>query len=450
VYRYLQSYTDHFGLRPNIQLNAAVQDLRRIDGQWELVLLIDGIEKTARFDKLMVAVGTFHTPIIPEIENIDKFAGDVRHSITFSPSEQYKNKRVLIVGFHASGVDVGSSLAGIASKILFSRKNGTIILPKFGPDGRTFDQALTLPLMFFQMTLEKYLPRLWYYLLDSMCIQIMNKAFPGAAEKYRLLPAPSMETTTPLIVDQIWPFLESGFVELTGAVKRVTGPRSVELMDGTILEDLDAIIYCTGYRTEVPWMPQEWQPVPSPGDPPSLYQNIFPLHSDPEVRNSLAFMGQGATPFPGFAMLETVAMTVAQVWKGKVQLPPLEEMQSWYQNNVDSREAVKKRMKYDATYYPLLLPLGPWWSFLDKTSGTDIIEHFSWTSWKSWSFWWRDRELYQTCKQQPLSPAVFRLFQGDKRKAWAGARSQILYDHRLAEKRSQIKLERDREDKKER
>jgi hypothetical protein len=39
-----------------------------------------------------------------------------------------------------------------------------------------------------------------------------------------------------------------------------------------------------------------------------------------------------------------------------------------------------------------------------------------------------------------MSPAVFRLFESDRRKTWAGARAQILYDNKLATERAAIKV----------
>lgn len=158
----------------------------------------------------------------------------------------------------------------------------------------------------------------------------------------------------------------------------MTGPKTVQLHDGRIIEDLDAIIFCTGYHFSIPFVPKEWDPYPVDGEPPKLYQNIYPLHSDPDVRNSLAFMGQGAVPVPGFAMFESVAMATAQIWKGSSKLPPLSEMQGWYEENLRIYNEKKGRMKTDSTFYPVFLPVEGWWSFLDSNAGTGIMDHFSW------------------------------------------------------------------------
>ena len=449
MFAYLNSYADHFSLRPHIRLNSAAKDMKRKGGKWELTVLVDGKElKTEQFDKIMVATGSFHQPKMPKVPGIDQFAGDVRHSVKFSPTEQYKDQKVLIIGFHATAVDVASSLTEYASKMYLSRKNGVVLLPRYSPNGRTFDQGMNMNFAFFQMFCERWCPGLLYWMLDKLLVKISKSSFPGLDEKHHFLPAPSIETTTPVIVDQILPHFESGLCEPVGAVKRVTGPKSVELLDGTVLDDIDSIIFCTGYDFAVPFMPKEYNPYPVLGDPPALYQNIFPLHPDPEVRNSLAFMGQGASPFPGFVLLEAAGLAVGQVWKGNSKLPSLPKMQEWYENNLESRRRVKSRMKYDATYYPVFLQLDGWLRFLNDTAGLGVLEHFSWTSWQSWRFWLTDGKLYKTCLSGITSPAIFRLFDTGKRKAWPGARAQIAKDNDIADERMRIKASKDKENNK--
>lgn len=56
--------------------------------------------------------------------------------------------------------------------------------------------------------------------------------------------------------------------------------------------------------------------------------------------------------------------------------------------------------------------------------------------------------MYNMCKNKVMSPAIFRLFESDRRKAWAGARSQIIHDNKIADERARLKLESVRETKK--
>lgn len=441
MFAYLNRYADTFDLRPSFRLSSAVKDIRRVNHRWELTILNDGKETyTEQFDKLMVATGTFSTPHIPVLEGIEQFKGEAFHTINFAPSQDYKGKNVLIVGFHASSVDVCATLSKQTSNLYLSRRNGLALIPRFSPDGRTFDTPMALSFIRIQMFLERFFPSFFYWLLDYVLASTSKKSYPSLAKFNFLESQPSIRTTPPVAADQIVPLLENGSVTPVRQVKRITGPNSVELVDGTILTDIDTIIYCTGYKFNYPFMPKEWNPYPTDGEPPHLYQNIFPLHSDPEVRNSLAFAGAGASPFPGFCLLEMATQAVAQTWLGKSQLPPLSEMQAWHRANQELYLKNKREMKTNATYYPIMLPMNDWLTYLDKTAGTDILPHFSWTSWKSWSFWWTDRELYNAMSYKLLSPALFRYWDTGRRKAWAGARAQCFYDLELSEKRAKERV----------
>jgi dimethylaniline monooxygenase (N-oxide forming) len=285
--------------------------------------------------------------------------------------------------------------------------------------------------------MSRWFPHLFNWMIDTAINQMSKKAFPS---RWNFSPAPSISVTAPLIADEIYPFLQSGFAEPVTEVRRIIGPKSVELTDGTTLTDIDTIIYCTGYDMAVPFVPKMHNPYPVLGEPPMLYRNIFPLNKDPTIRDSLAFLGQAAIPFAGFAQHELIAMAVAQVWGGKTQLPSYEEMQKWRRGYLAWRKDLASRQKVKSTFYVAFMPVHDHMKWLDKVAGTGIFENFGW-GWKAWSFWWRDKELYRKCKTGLFSPAIWRLFETGRRKAWPQARQQILDDNVRAER--QIKERRE-------
>lgn len=278
-----------------------------------------------------------------------------------------------------------------------------------------------------------WFPRLFNWLIDKGVTSISRKAFPDVPSKWKFSPAPSIAVTSPLIADEIYPLLESGFAEPVSEVRRITGPKSVELADGTMLNDIDAIIYCTGYDMAVPFVPKEFNPYPVVGEPPMLYRNIFPLNKDPAIRDSLVFLGQAAIPFAGLVQHELIGMAIAQVWRGKIQLPSYEGMQEWRRGYLKWRDDLTARQKIKSTFYVAFMPMYDHMRWLDKTAGTGLFEHFGWSS-KAWAFWWRDRELYRKCKTGLFSPAIWRLFETGMRKAWPQARRQIFDDNERAER----------------
>jgi dimethylaniline monooxygenase (N-oxide forming) len=284
-------------------------------------------------------------------------------------------------------------------------------------------------------------PSFWNRLADSMLVKMSKKAFPTQRKEWNLLPAPSIAVVTPVVADEIFPLMESGFATPVSEIERVSGSKQVTLKDGRVLDDIDSIIYCTGYDFDVPrFVPQEFHPYPVKGKEPYLYRNIFPLHPDPDVRNSLAFLGQAAFPFPGFVQHEMYGLAVSQVWQGKSKLPPLMGMEQWHHDNIAWRNKLCKQHKVEGFYsvFTRAEDMTPW---LNETAGTGLFEYTSLFSRKAWSFWWQDRKFYNLVTGGLFSPSIWRLFDMGKRKAWNGAKEQIIQDNEFAAMRAKERVE---------
>ena len=270
---------------------------------------------------------------------------------------------------------------------------------------------------------------------------------------------------TPLMADTRWTFLESGFAQPVAAVKEITGPRTVVLTNGRVLEDIDSIIYCTGYHFNMPedLIPRAddddaegsslaYDPYPEgPGQNPYLYMNMFPMDADPKVRTSLAFLGHAATNYPGFVQFELQAMAVSQVWKGRSSLPPRPQMLEWHRNHTSWRRMMARRHNVPEaghTFYPAMIPqaqLVPW---LDAMAGTGVMATFG--GWfnglfnpSAWTLWWRDRELYDLCTKKLFGPAVWRVAETGKRKAlgYEGVKELLRSENASLEKSIKAKQE---------
>lgn len=84
--QYLAAYAEHFNLAPMARLNTSVHAAAYDEtlGQWRLQISQNGgPRKTELFDKVVFCMGADQIPNIPKIEGIEKFEGDVIHSIAF-------------------------------------------------------------------------------------------------------------------------------------------------------------------------------------------------------------------------------------------------------------------------------------------------------------------------------------------------------------------------------
>lgn len=103
-------------------------------------------------------------------------------------------------------------------------------------------------------------------------------------------------------------------------LKRFTS-KVVELVDGTILDNIDAVIFCTGYLYSFPMFSRQLGFISEDGlYVHHLFQQTF-YAEDP----SLVFLGmlKQIVPFPTF---QNQAILVAKVWAGKLVLPSVETM----------------------------------------------------------------------------------------------------------------------------
>ncbi|KAG8169533.1 hypothetical protein KVR01_000278 [Diaporthe batatas] len=441
MWEYMQGYADHFQLSPHIQLNTRVTHVSREGDAWVVELLTKDGSRREYFDRVAVANGSFTTPKQPKFPGTEEFTGRTLHAIDFHHPETFQGQRVLLVGLHASAQDVAVGLSGHAAQLYASHRNGVVLLPRYDTKGAVLDTSMTLNITRFCLFATTWFPNTLDWLLNKAIVATSKAAFPNMPKSWNFLPAPSIATTAPLIADEIYPLLESGFCEPVAAVSKITGPKTIELKDGRTLNDIDAIIYTTGYDLSAPFLEDKYNPHGTPDTPPRLYRGTFPLHEDSRVRNSLAFLGHGAVAFPGFVQHELVTMAVSQIWSGNSSLPPLSEMQAWYRGFLEWRQEKLNAQKSEATFYTLIQPLTDHLRWMDSAAGTDVWEHFGWFSRKAWSFWWNNRKLYNLCANGVFTPTIWRLFESGKRKSWHQAKEQIVLDNEAAQSQVRIRLE---------
>lgn len=473
IYDYLGSYADHFDLRRHYHLNTKVKHILRQGDRWALQVT-DQTTNTTRtdyFDRVCTATGTYFSPRFPKLQGIEKFGGRVLHSIDFHNAEQFRDQNVLLIGMHATTQDVTSELSAYAKHVYMAHRSGVLLLPRFSEDGGAFDATGKLPVTLMQLFLENWAPAVWLWILNTLCRGFSTRAYGDLPARLGLSPAPNMAIATPLMADTIYPFLESGFAEPVSQVKEIAGPRTVELANGRILEDIDAIIYCTGYHMTLPADlipktapspsvsdpdPSSYNPYPNgPGTNPHLYMNTFPMTSSPSINNTLAFVGHAAINFPGFIQQELQVCSISQIWQGRKRLPLQDEMLAWHRKHTLARNNLGR--KYGAvengTFYPILLPFNVYFPWLNHTAGTGVLETFGGIfnglfNPCAWRLWWTDREMYRLCTRGIFTPTVFRIFDAGGRRPldWEDARARLRRDNEVFERaRKAKKAELDRE-----
>lgn len=277
--------------------------------------------------------------------------------------------------------------------------------------------------------LEKHIPSCLESMVNKKVQGIMQGCFGELDPSWRLSPGPSIKVSPPVVSDSLVEHLRSERVRPVRGIKRIKGPNTVELEDGEEVEDVDAIICCTGYRNDFSLLdrrydpssdpPAAWREAPGAKDRPlpRLYQNIFSM----EAPESLAFLGCVWFPAGALMVADLASMCIAQVWTGKSPLPTAAEMSRW----VDGQTERMVKLAHRGTPVVASVPQMEWLRWADGTAGAGVFDRLGWGT-KGWYFWMGDRELYKLVMDGVLTSASWRLFDEGKRRPWPGAREEIV------------------------
>ncbi|KAL9114750.1 MAG: hypothetical protein Q9227_001429 [Pyrenula ochraceoflavens] len=137
VLRYLEEYAED--VRHLITFETQVLDVRLHDAQacnWEVKTknIRSGATKTDIYDAVVVANGHYNVPYIPDIDGIrswsQAYPGSIEHSKSYRNNRPFANKKVVVVGNSASGVDIGAQIGHVCQQpLLISLKSESFLEP---------------------------------------------------------------------------------------------------------------------------------------------------------------------------------------------------------------------------------------------------------------------------------------------------------------------------------
>jgi len=289
VGEYLESYAAEFGLAERIRLSSPVAQARRADGGWDL----DG----ERFDVLVAANGHNEEAKWPEPPYPGGFDGEQLHALDYDDAEQFRDRRVVVVGMGNSAMDIATDISLVAERTYLSVRHGSWVIPK-RLLGRPADQII-------KPWAAVHVP----WRLRQPLSQALLRLAVGPPERYGL-PAPErgLFQAHPTISDTILSRISHGEVEPRPGIERLDGD-AVRFADGT-REAADAIVWCTGYRVTIPFLDQSLVG-PDPRELP-LYKRIFHL-DEPQ----LFFVGLMQSTGSAFPIIERQSRILAEHLGGR-------------------------------------------------------------------------------------------------------------------------------------
>ncbi|KAG6825834.1 hypothetical protein H0H92_002252 [Tricholoma furcatifolium] len=118
VLKYLEDYTEHFNLRPHIQLNTTVKSVSWNDPRWEIETSTGA---THHFDLVIVCNGHYQIPRYPNTPGIANWlsSGRASHSASYRRPHNLGDI-VLVVGGGPSGQDISAEMCTAARTVIHS------------------------------------------------------------------------------------------------------------------------------------------------------------------------------------------------------------------------------------------------------------------------------------------------------------------------------------------
>jgi cation diffusion facilitator CzcD-associated flavoprotein CzcO len=235
--QYLRSFAKAFGLYQFIRFGRRAERAERLeDGGWS-VTLSDG--ETRTYSGLIVAAGIHWMANLPALPG--GFEGEWIHSSRYKAPDILRAKRVLVVGAGNSGCDIAVEASQHAARTFLSVRRGYHYIPKYIL-GRPTDQV-------GETGVKLHLPLFIRRSLD----QLLLKVVVGSPEQYGLpKPDHKLLESHPIVNSQILPALSRGDIHPKPDLQELRG-REVLFKDGTT-EQIDLIIYATGYRVSFPFL----------------------------------------------------------------------------------------------------------------------------------------------------------------------------------------------------
>jgi cation diffusion facilitator CzcD-associated flavoprotein CzcO len=311
VATYLDDLVDHFGLRGRIQFRTEVIRAEPAPGGgWDVTVRQrdSGALRTKRYRAVLVANGHHWDPRYPApaIPGADAFGGEQSHSHHYRTPEPFTGRRVLVLGIGNSACDIATECSQVAARTLLAVRRGAHIVPRY-LFGRPTDH----------LTLMRLGSRVPLRLQRSAVAMLLRMAQGNVTSRGLPKPAHHLLCGPPTVSDSLLGRIERGEIVVKPAIDRFDRD-GVHFTDGTA-EQVDTVIYSTGYNISVPFL-----------DPALIgaEDNRIPLYHRvvPPRRPGLYFIGLVQPIGAIMPIAEVQSQWVADLLQERATLPPEPEM----------------------------------------------------------------------------------------------------------------------------
>jgi cation diffusion facilitator CzcD-associated flavoprotein CzcO len=263
ILRYFSSVAAEHGIDKYVRYGTEVRRLHHseADGRWHIETS-DG--RTDQADIVIAATGVLHHPLLPDIPDLDTFAGATFHSSQWDHDVELDGRRVGLVGTGSSGVQIVGALADRVGEIRLFQRTPQWIMPM---ENRPFDDDDRARFRADPSLMTKLRASLTQRFSDGFSDAVVDDGSP----QLQLIEDTCLahledSVTDPVLREQLRPDYRAACKRLVhsasfyGAIQHPNSvlvtegierlePSGVRTTDGK-LHELDVLVFATGFRVD--------------------------------------------------------------------------------------------------------------------------------------------------------------------------------------------------------
>ena len=415
---YLEQYASNFSLKELYRLNSKVVQLSRSSIPpfvWSVTYEKDGKRRNEVFDMVVLATGPYSHVHWPEFENEKDFRGTLIHSAQIRRDELFKDKKVMVVGGGYSGGETVTCAAnGGARDIYWSLTSSERGRSYWLLDRRlhkTQGQESKCQSWDHLMTRKSnFVDPLEYKLAISSQLQPLKQDTGRQNRGLDVFGVTDKPVITSASVVQC--SLDEGITKLVPTIERyLCNGSSILVKDGSTIDNVDIVVYCTGYTKRFPILDEIWDLKSQKRC--ELYHHILPTE---EELQGLSFL---AVPFcltaSVFPTSEMQARWLAETWASREITSNGEIFSQCELRNMRDEIERRKRSLHPLEEYNFLCDTYKYWEMLAEEAGCLPPDTKSLSS--------SDKALATALEYGPILPAQYRL---RGKYSWEGSREHII------------------------
>ncbi|KFD66748.1 hypothetical protein M514_06857 [Trichuris suis] len=319
--KYFREYVAAFNIKQHIVFHTEVTKIEKTDnhdatGEW--IVMTENLRTKKKSSLVVQAVflcsGHHGSPYIPELKGLQtSFEGQFMHSHTYRTPKGFENKRVLVVGFGNSAMDIATELSRQANKVFLSTRRGGWTFGRTFHCGYPYDILLLNRFCFMIM---KYFPSFASRYVEFYLNARFDHALYGVRPEYGVFQA------HPTLSDDLPSRITSAALVVKPDVSSFT-KTGVVFTDGSEEDNIDVVILCTGYQITFPYLDSETIFVNN--NNVQLYKYMYASHlPHPETMAVIGLVQPWGSIMP---ISEMQCRVACHLLAGFAQLPSRQEME---------------------------------------------------------------------------------------------------------------------------